>query len=143
MPTKISYTIALILCLTLILFMLGAFKYESIAILSNSMMPTFERGDIIIFKKVNENELKEIPENSIIVYSVENKNVAHRVVKKIKKNNTVLYQTKGDRNNVADLKLVEINQIKGIYVFTIKYIGFPSIWLYSYFNEENAKIGTK
>lgn len=131
--TKIVYTITIVICITLVSFVMGLFKYEPIAIASNSMYPSFIRGDVVIFKKLNESELDKIPEGSIIVYSVLNQNVAHRVVKVIEKENKVLYQTKGDSNNVPDLLLVETSQIKGVYVLCIKYIGYPSVWLYDYF----------
>ncbi len=138
--TKISFTVAITLSTALVCFMLGFFKYEPIAILSNSMYPEFSRGDVLIFKKLNnEEELKEIPENAIIIYSIGEQNIAHRVIKKKKKNDIVWYQTKGDNNNVPDTNLVKIEQIKGVYEFRIKYIGFPSVWLYSYFNNENNK----
>ena len=103
------------------------------------MYPEFSRGDVLIFKKLNNEELKEIPENAIIIYSIGEQNIAHRVIKKKKKNDIVWYQTKGDNNNVPDTNLVKIEQIKGVYEFRIKYIGFPSVWLYSYFNNENNK----
>ena len=133
---KISYAVIIILLLMLVFFMLGIFKYEPIVILSNSMVPSFYRGDMLIFKKLNETELKNIPKNTIIIYSVADKNIAHRVIDRIEENDTVLYQTKGDNNNVADAKFVKIEQVKGIYVFNIKYAGFPSVWLYSYFTKE-------
>lgn len=140
---KIIYGITIIFLITLICFMLGLFKYEPITILSNSMAPSFNRGDIVIYKKLNNSELKQISENSIIIYSIGEQNIAHRVVDRTKENNTVLYQTKGDSNNVADTNLVQIDQIKGVYTLHIKYIGFPSVWLYDYFNKEDAKVETK
>ncbi len=132
---KIIYVITLTICISLVCFMLGLFKYEPITILSNSMMPQFSRGDVVIFKKINDTELKKIPINSIIIYTIGEKNIAHRVVDKIENDGTVLYQTKGDKNNTPDGDLVAINQIKGVYVFNIKYIGYPSVWLYEYFNQ--------
>ena len=131
---KISFTITLLFCINLVFFMIGIFKYEPITILSNSMKPNFERGDVIIFKKLNDSELTQIPINQIIVYSIGKQNVAHRIIDKIETNNTVMYKTKGDSNNVADNLLVQTNQIKGKCVFNIKYIGFPTVWLYEYFN---------
>lgn len=125
-----------LLCISFVCFMLGIFPYEPIAILSNSMTPTFSRGDILIFKKLKEEELAEIELNTIIVYQIENQNVAHRIVNKVEKNKETFYQTKGDKNNVEDRNLVGTNQIKGVYVFSIKYAGFPSVWLYEYFHKE-------
>lgn len=137
--SKISYIITLILSITLICFMLGAFKYEPIVILSNSMKSTFSRGDALIYKKLTDRELKQIPLYSIIVYTVGEQNIAHRIVSITEENDTIFYQTKGDSNNVPDTQLVAPNQIKGIYSFHIKYIGFPSVWLYDYFNSEDIK----
>ena len=143
MISKISFVSAVILSIILICFMLGLFPYEPIAILSDSMSPTYNRGDVIIFRKMSEEELKQIPINTIIVYTIENKNIAHRIVNKKEEKNSVVYQTKGDNNNVADSNLIKIEQIKGVYMFHIKYIGFPSIWLNSYFNNGDSKIEVK
>ncbi len=138
--SNISYIVTIVLCIFLICFMIGVFAYEPITILSNSMVPTLNRADIVIYKKLKESELKEIPNNSIIIYKIGNQNVAHRIVNIIKDDNIIKYQTKGDSNNVADNNLVEINQIKGVYVFHIKYIGYPSVWLYEFFNNEETKV---
>ena len=132
--TKLSYLLTFAFCITLICFMTGMFKYEPISILSNSMNPTYSRGDVIIFKKLNEDELMNIQKGQIIVYAVGEKNIAHRVVNVIRQNEKVQYQTKGDNNNAPDMNLVKTEQIQGVYVFHIKYLGFPSIWLYDYFN---------
>ncbi len=129
---KISYSISFLMLSLIVLFFVGVFKYEPIAILSNSMFETFEKGDVVIFKKVSDDELRKIPQNAIIVYSIQNQNIVHRVVNRIEDNGNVMYQTKGDNNNCADPELVSVNQIKGIYVFHLKYLGFPTIWLYNY-----------
>ncbi len=136
---KISYGISIGLLIILICFVIGAFQYEPIAILSNSMKPTFSRGDVIVYKKVSDNELNQIPTGTIIVYNIESQNIAHRVVDIVKKDNKVFYRTKGDSNNAPDIKLVQTNQIKGIVVCNISYIGFPSVWLYEYFYRSEVK----
>ncbi len=139
---KISYTITLIICILLILFMLGVFQYEPIVILSNSMSLIFSKGDVVIYKKIDEKDLSTIPINSIIIYTIDNQNIAHRIINRVEEGNTVYYQTKGDNNNVPDSKLVAINQIKGIYVFHIKYIGFLSVWLNMYLTNDNINVFT-
>ncbi len=131
--SKISYIVTVILAIFLICFMLGTFKYEPITILSSSMNPKFDVGDVVIFKKLSDSELEKISNGSIIVYSVNEQNIVHRVINIIKIDNEVFYQTKGDSNDSPDLNLVQIEQIQGVYVFHIKYIGFPSVWLYYLF----------
>ncbi len=131
----LTYAFTLGFATIFISFMLGLFKYEPIAILSNSMSPTFRRGDVVIFKKENSNKLTN---GNIIIYSLENKFIAHRIIKTIDNNNSISFITKGDANNTPDYKNVQPNQIKGVYVFHIKYIGYPSIWLKQYFS--NSKM---
>ena len=140
---KMSYATTLFLCIILVCFMLGLFRYEPIAILSNSMSPLFSRGDMVIYKKLNDAELQDLLPNSIIIYRIGNQNIAHRIVRVIKENGNVLYQTKGDYNNASDMDLVGIEQIKGVYLFHIKYIGFPSVLLYEYFNSKSSKVEAK
>ena len=140
--SKFSYSITLIFAIALICFMVGIFKYESIVILSNSMVPTFSHTDIVIYKKLDEEQLQKIPIGSIIVYSIDDQNIAHRIVNIVKDEN-IMYQTKGDSNNAPDINLVKINQIKGVYVFHIKYLGFPSVWLHEYLNSDSAKVEIK
>ena len=141
--SKIAFTISIILSVLIISFMLGIFKYEPIAMLSNSMHPVYNRGDVLVFEKMSKDDLKKLPENSIIVYRVGNQFVAHRIIKVIENNGVVSYQTKGDNNNAPDSLLVETEQIQGVYRFHIKYVGFPSVWLNDYFNNETAKVETK
>ena len=131
--TKFIYNVAICFCIILICFMLGMFKYQAITVLSDSMNPIFNPSDVVIYKKLEENELQKIQVGDIIVYSTENQNIIHRVVRVIEEDGTLKYQTKGDNNNMADRNLVDISQIKGVYLFSIKYFGLPSVWLYDIF----------
>ncbi len=131
---KLKYILKLLLIILFVCFIAGIFKYKIIAILSNSMDPIFNKGDIVIYKKLNDNELNNLNINSIIVYNVDDRLIVHRIVKKIKSNNNIEYITKGDANNTADYKKVSTMQIKGQYIFHIKYLGYPSILLNKFFN---------
>ncbi len=131
----ISYALTFILATLLVCFILGLFKYKPITILSNSMSPNLVRGDMIIYKTLPQDELNNLPLNSIIVFSDQNKIIVHRLIAKRQENNITYYRTKGDNNSVADSHEVTIDNIKGLYTFHIKYLGYPSIWLYEYFNE--------
>lgn len=119
----------------LICFVLGLFKYKPMAILSNSMVPTYSRGDIVIFSKPNKKELENIQIYNIIVYRLDNMIVAHRIVN-IEKNNKgeVLYTTKGDNNLTVDSKKVTNEQIIGIVKTVVHFIGYPTVWLNDVFS---------
>ena len=117
-------------------FMTGLFKYEPLAILSNSMSPIFSRGDLIILKKFDKTELKEIKRGAIIVYKIHDNFVAHRIIDIRQNENNILITTKGDQNNTTDSYKVSLNDIVGIYKFPIKFLGYPAIW----FNELKTKM---
>ncbi len=128
------YIITIIILILIISFMIGVFKYEPITILSNSMSPAITKGDVVIYKKLTTEEISQLPINTIIIYKAQDKNIMHRIVKKIENDGNTLFETKGDNNNKSDMELVKIDQIKGVYVCHIKYIGYPSVWLYYYFS---------
>lgn len=122
------------ICILLVLFMVGVFKYEPVAIVSNSMVPVFSRGDVVIYEKVSDNALKNIENNSIIIYNRDGKYVVHRVIDRWLDGNEVLYLTKGDANNGDDGIPVKANQIIGVYKLHAKFVGYPSVWLNDLFN---------
>ena len=137
---KTTYVVVIILSIFLVCFMLGLFKYEPIVILSNSMNPAFSRGDVVIYKKV---DVRKINVNDIIIYSIAEQNIAHRVINITEEDGTLYFQTKGDNNNAPDMLRITENNIKGVYALHVKYAGFPSVWLHDYFNKEAAKVETK
>ena len=114
-----GYPLTLTFCILLILFMLGAFKYEPIAIMSNSMVPTYSRGDVVIYEKISQDKLKKLKKGSIIIYKIGD-----------------MYITKGDNNTTSDIKLVATSDIKGVYIGSFKYIGYPTVWLNEFFSKK-------
>ena len=131
----ISYALTFIFATIIVCFMLGVFKYKPITILSNSMSPTLVRGDMIVYKKLNNWELDNLPLKTIIVFYDNNKYIVHRIVAKRIDDKITYYTTKGDNNLSNDSKEITSEDIEGVYVFHFNYLGYPSIWLYEYFNE--------
>ncbi len=86
---KICYISTVTFSILIVCFMLGVFRYKPIALLSNSMNPILGRGDIIIYKKINNDEISEIKNNSIIIYTLGEQYIAHRVIKIIKKDGKI------------------------------------------------------
>ena len=114
----------IILVSVLIVLVSGISKYQMIAIASNSMVPAYERGDAIIFEKIDNDYLEN---EDIIVFKKEGKLIAHRIIK-IKKDSSKLYfYTKGDANNSADAELVNENEVLGRVRRVIKYLGYPTV----------------
>lgn len=126
-----------------VLFMAGVFIYEPVAIISNSMTPVFYRGDVVVYRKVDNNKLKKLKLYTIIIYSKDGQAIVHRVVRKYYENGELYFITRGDANNSDDYKPVSTSQIIGIYQTSVKYIGYPSVWLNQFFNYEKPNVEIK
>jgi len=98
-----------------------------VAVESNSMVPTFQKGDILVLQGVPEKDLKI---GDIIVFSPSPTQtpVVHRI---IKINNDGTFQTRGDANSgqLPFEKKIEYSQIHGKVIFIIPYIGWVKIIL--------------
>lgn len=101
----------------------GLGKYKWLTVLSGSMKPTFNPGDLIIDEKVNPNTLKV---GDTVTYIFGDRFLAtHRIVKINKDNKgTITFKTKGDSNNAMDDLNVSANAIVGKYLFRIPLVGF-------------------
>jgi signal peptidase I len=94
-----------------------------VVIMSNSMYPTLERGDMAIVS----GDTTEINVGDIIVFNAEGTNIIHRVaeIKQIGDEN--YYITKGDNNAVSDLFSTPKNRIIGKVVGVIPLVGHISL----------------
>ena len=79
---------------------------------SNSMVPTFKKGDFIIIKKQTEYAVGDI-----ITYIAREENQTYYVTHRIIEKNEDEYITKGDANNREDLQSVKSDDIKGKVLF--------------------------
>ena len=101
-----------------------------VAVESNSMVPTFYKGDILIIQGTSpEQYWNSLKIKDIIVFSPEGKStpIVHRL---IKKNADGTFQTMGDANNGRQLpfeKHILPEQIHGKVVFIIPFLGWIKI----------------
>jgi len=130
-----NIVLPLIVVLTILYFYSGYFKYYAIAVASGSMGPDINVGDVVI---VNQ-KYDGINENDVIAYKKDKIIIVHRVVKKIKYNDTYLYYTKGDANNNTDEFAIERDMILGIVQYKIPYIGYPTVW----FNKGRSELNVR
>lgn len=94
------------------------FGYKFFNVISGSMKPNLEIGDVVIIK-----EIENINKGDIITFKQQDSIITHRVVDIINEDGKIYYQTKGDNNNSNDENLVEFKDIEGIYVYRIPKIG--------------------
>lgn len=118
-------------------FVAGFLPYQPVAIISNSMVPNFARGDAVVVEKLSLEEKENLEVGDVIQFVSNGKMVVHRIVSIIEASNSASgerkYITKGDNNNGIDIDPVSVSEIKGLAKFDIPKIGYPSVWLYELF----------
>lgn len=126
--------ILLIIALLLLRFMQPAssfhlFGIQAYTVLSNSMQPAFQTGDIIITRKMDATDIQV--DDVITFRQSDNRFITHRVNAIQKEQDTISFQTKGDANNTIDKELVPIAAITGKKVFHIPYAGYVARFMSS------------
>lgn len=102
------------------------FGIKTYVIVSGSMQPEYDIGDIVIVKKVEEEDIKK---DDVISYRNGQTVVTHRVIEENEVNNKKQFKTKGDNNNTEDIHEVTIDLIEGKVVGKVSKIGKLSIML--------------
>lgn len=115
-------------------YALGAEK-PVMAVMSDSMEPTLERGDLVVVKGV---EGGKIDSGDIVVYRSPFKRIAvvHRVIDVENHNGKRYFITKGDNDETNPLSDQEVGiapplteeDIKGEVVFSIPKVGLVKVW---------------
>lgn len=99
---------------------------KTYVIVSGSMRPELNIGDIAIVKQVEETTLNT---GDIISFREGQSVITHRIDSVQKTDNDIKYQTKGDNNNTTDQNLVKKNNIEGKMIGKIPYLGYLLILL--------------
>ena len=123
----VSYFPFVILLVLIVCFIGGMFKYQPIAVLSDSMLPKFSRGDAVIIEKIGDKGLKKLKKGTILYYSKEGRLIIHRIVSIKTVNGKLQIVTKGDNNNNEDPWIITDEDVIGTVKFMIPYIGYPSV----------------
>ncbi|ROW01102.1 hypothetical protein VSDG_02757 [Cytospora chrysosperma] len=107
-----------------------------VVVLSGSMEPAFQRGDLLFLW--NRNLLQDTDVGEIVVYNVRGKDIpiVHRIVRKFGKGEHAKLLTKGDNNAADDTELyakgqdyLERQDIIGSVVGYIPFVGYVTIML--------------
>ncbi|KAG8409260.1 Signal peptidase complex catalytic subunit [Metarhizium acridum] len=107
-----------------------------VVVLSGSMEPAFQRGDLLLLW--NRNVWQETAVGEIVVYNVKGKDIpiVHRVVRKFGTGDKAKLLTKGDNNNADDTDLyargqdyLERKDIIGSVVAYFPFVGYVTILL--------------
>jgi len=95
---------------------------------SRSMVPALEVGDIVIIRGIDPHTITvgdvivfESPDHTI--------DIIHRVVSIVKIGDVWYFQTKGDNNPTPDPWLTGEQNVRGLLVTNIPYVGYVTLWL--------------
>ena len=122
-----------IVLLVVVALVAGIFKHQIIAIASDSMKPTFTRGDAVLVEKTTPDKIRE---DDILVFKHEGIIVTHRVKKIIADDDALRFITQGDNQEDVDAFTTEEHQVIGRVVGINRYIGYPTVWLNDLFKTE-------
>ena len=124
----LKFPIILVL-VALVTLVSGLFKYKMIAIGSESMQPSINKGDAIIIEKISKEDFQNIEEGNIIAFKQDGKIIVHRINKITLQRDTIKIITKGDANKEVDNYEITYDNLEGIVNIKIPYIGLPTIWI--------------
>lgn len=102
------------------------FGIKTYVIVSGSMQPELNIGDIVIVKKQNE---EDIEVGDIISFREGQSVITHRVVGINEKNGEKEFITKGDYNNAKDSNPVKYESIEGVCINKISKLGNVVLFL--------------
>ena len=121
-----AITACLVFFIVMVLYLTSnMFRFTALAIGSNSMKGTINKGDIIIIDK----KAKNINIKDVIAFKEQGVIIVHRVVDINKRVEGQKYQTKGDANETADAWKLSDQDIVGKVVLRIRWLGLPTVAL--------------
>jgi len=98
-------------------------EYPVLVVVSGSMVPTLERGDLIVVRGI---EPGEITVGTIIVFHSPRDYetlIVHRVYGLEQKGNEIYFRTKGDYNPRPDDWMIPANYVVGVFIARVPYVG--------------------
>lgn len=96
------------------------FGWKAFIVLSGSMEPQIQIGDIVVVKEIDTDTLKK---GDIIAFKSTDTIITHRIIQIINEVNQTKYITKGDNNNIQDEEYILPENVEGIYKFKISQLG--------------------
>jgi len=103
--------------------------YRVMTVVSGSMRPSIEVGDLVVVKNVNSSDLGV---GDVIAYVKGKTIVLHRIVKLTRVKGEIAFMTKGDANTAVDPDPVVPEQIVGKLVYVVPRVGYPLVLIAQY-----------
>ena len=109
----------------------GLLGIQPTTVLSGSMMPAMDTGDLAIVQEVSADS---IGVGDIIQYQRDGTMVIHRVTEVAQGGSEKIFVTKGDANSKPDIEPVFQGQVRGKVILTIPKLGWAVIAVQSFFS---------
>ena len=116
----------LLLLLVVILLNVSFLGFQSVTVVTGSMAPAINEGDIVITKVV---PLEELQVGDVIKYHRNGINIIHRIIANKGGEDGILFTTKGDANNAVDRPGATSQEIEGKVIGRIPKLGSLTLWL--------------
>ena len=116
----------LLLLLVVILLNVSFLGFQSVTVVTGSMAPAINEGDIVITKVV---PLEELQVGDVIKYHRNGINIIHRIIAIKGGEDGILFTTKGDANNAVDRPGATSQEIEGKVIGRIPKLGSLTLWL--------------
>jgi len=125
-----GWIITTIVAVLIIWFSVGLFPVHPTTVISGSMRPTFDAGDVVIVAKAPGDVINQ---GDVIQFRKEKVTVMHRVVEIQETEAGKFFITKGDANDKPDSDPVIPENVVGKVVFNIPKIGWVVITVKGFF----------
>lgn len=117
----------LLVAMALVIMLISCqFRYGLLVVGSESMTGAINKGDAIIYEAYTD---QIVTEGQVAVFKNGKTTYIHRVVDITHTDGELRYYTKGDANESMDAGYVTEANMVGVVKHTVKYIGFPTIWV--------------
>ena len=125
----LAFALPAALAVLLLSFILRAFAYYPVAVLTDSMKGAIDQGSVVFVQKLRQEDVYgAVKAGDIIQYRYRNVEVMHRVTEcRLDAEGERVYITMGDANPAADTNPVAQEQVLGIARAYIPYIGYPFV----------------
>lgn len=122
---KISILTYALLGVYFLLWLPSLFRFIPLTVQSDSMSPTFSRGDIIYYRPTEntENSVEQLQEGTIVSFKISDQVVvSHRIYQL---NPDRSFETKGDNNTDSDKNKVQFSEVLGLVTpVVVPYLGY-------------------
>ena len=126
-----GWVVTTIIAVAIIWFAVGLFPVHPTTVISGSMRPTLDVGDVVIIAKVPADSVK--PGDIIQFREAEGITTVHRVVEIQEIEGNMVFVTQGDDNSKPDSDPVLADNVVGKVVFNIPKVGWAAIAVKEFF----------